>query len=191
MKYGSDFLRVIAGASGGVPLKAPKGQNTRPTTDRLKETLFNILQKEILGSKVLDLFAGSGSLGIEALSRGASYGVFVDKSVLCTKVIQENLIHTRLQERGHVYHDDYMISLRKFKKKEEKFHIIFLDPPYDCNILTNAVQRIKDYDLLEKEGVIVAEKSLKEVVRVEGMVVVRSKIIGISEILFLKMGNES
>jgi 16S rRNA (guanine966-N2)-methyltransferase len=183
----SGSLRVISGEAGGIPLKSTKGSNTRPTTDRMKETLFNILQNEVPGSRVLDLFAGSGALGIEALSRGALGGVFVDKNVHAIQVIQKNLAHTGLLDRGQVLHTDYITALRKLGKKKEKFHIIFLDPPYNQEFLMDAIQRIKDFQLLEKEGLIVVEKSLQESVSIDGAERVREKIMGHSEVWFLKI----
>jgi 16S rRNA (guanine966-N2)-methyltransferase len=183
----SGSLRVISGEAGGIPLKSTKGSNTRPTTDRMKETLFNIIQKEVPGSKVLDLFAGSGALGIEALSRGSVCGVFVDKNVRSIQVIQENLANTGLLDRGKVFQTDYITALRKLGENQEKFHIIFLDPPYDQKFLMDAIQRIKDCQLLEKGGLIVVEKSLQESVSIDGVECVRKKIMGHSEILFLKI----
>ena len=128
-------MRVISGTAKGVSLKTPDGLSTRPTADRVKEALFSIIQFEIPGAKVLDLFGGSGQLGIEALSRGCKSAVFVDHSPVACKLIEENLKRTKLQEQGRVVRSDYLSYLKNCK---EKYDIIVLDPPYAEKFLENA-----------------------------------------------------
>ena len=120
-------MRVITGKARGVVLKTPDGMKTRPTSDRVKEALFSIIQFDIPNAKVLDLFAGTGQLGIEALSRDAKYAVFIDELDQACKLISDNLKKTKLENYARVIRSDYEIYLKNCK---EKFDIIFLDPPY-------------------------------------------------------------
>ena len=150
-------MRVITGKARGVVLKTPDGLQTRPTTDRVKEALFSIIQFEIPGTTVLDLFGGTGQLGIEALSRGAKRAVFVDESSAACKLIKENLRRTRLEQDGQVVQSDYLSFLRNSK---EKFGIIFLDPPYSEIFLENSLNLIREIDILQSGGIIVTERPL-------------------------------
>lgn len=148
-------MRVITGKARGVQLKTPEGLLTRPTTDRVKEALFSIIQFEIPGARVLDLFGGTGQLGIEALSRGAKKAVFVDAREEACKLIRENLSRTRLNQDGQVVRSDYLQYLERCK---DRFDIILLDPPYAEVFLENALKRITEIDILESNGIIVAER---------------------------------
>ena len=150
-------MRVITGKARGVVLKTPDGMATRPTTDRVKEALFSIIQFEIAGGKVLDLFGGTGQLGIEALSRGASSAVFVDASDVACKLIQENLKRTKLADNAKVVRSDYLEYLRRCR---EKFDIILLDPPYAEVFLENSLNFISEIDILQTNGIIVSERPL-------------------------------
>ena len=150
-------MRVITGKARGVVLKTPDGMATRPTTDRVKEALFSIIQFEIAGGKVLDLFGGTGQLGIEALSRGASSAVFVDASDVACKLIQENLKRTKLEDNAKVVRSDYLEYLRRCR---EKFDIILLDPPYAEVFLENSLNFISEIDILQTNGIIVSERPL-------------------------------
>ncbi|MDO5545239.1 MAG: 16S rRNA (guanine(966)-N(2))-methyltransferase RsmD [Eubacteriales bacterium] len=148
-------MRVITGKARGVQLKTPEGMLTRPTADRVKEALFSIINFDIPGADVLDLFGGTGQLGIEALSRGAKRGVFVDAREEACQLIRENLRRTKLSQEGTVVRGDYMDYLNRCK---EKFSIIFLDPPYAEEYLENAIKRITEIDILQTDGIIVAER---------------------------------
>ena len=150
-------MRVITGTARGVQLKTPDGMTTRPTADRVKEALFSIIQFEVPGARVLDLFGGTGQLGIEALSRGAKSAVFVDAGEPACKLIRENLKRTRLEQQGGVVRSDY---LQYLKRCREKFDIIFLDPPYAEVFLENALKCITEIDILQSGGIIVAERPL-------------------------------
>ncbi len=150
-------MRVITGKARGVVLNTPKGTHTRPTSDRVKEALFSIIQFDIPTAKVLDLFGGTGQLGIEALSREAKYAVFVDEREDACKLIRENLRKTRLEGSAKVVRSDYAAYLRTCK---EKFDIIFLDPPYAEVFLENSLKMITEIDILETGGIIVAERPL-------------------------------
>lgn len=148
-------MRVITGKARGVQLKTPEGMLTRPTTDRVKEALFSIIQFEIPGGRVLDLFGGTGQLGIEALSRGAKSAVFVDDREDACRLIRENLKRTRLEGEGKVVRSDYADYLRRCR---EKFEIIFLDPPYAEVFLENSLKIITEIDILQSGGIIIAER---------------------------------
>ena len=150
-------MRVITGTARGVQLKTPDGMTTRPTADRVKEALFSIIQFEIPGAKVLDLFGGTGQLGIEALSRGAKSAVFVDAGEPACKLIRENLKRTRLEQQGSVVRSDYLQYLNRCR---EQFDIILLDPPYAEVFLENALKCITEIDILQSGGIIVAERPL-------------------------------
>ena len=146
-------MRVITGKARGVQLKTPDGMLTRPTADRVKEALFSIINFDVPGANVLDLFGGTGQLGIEAMSRGAERCVFVDAREDACKLIKENLKRTKLE--GTVIRSDYMEYLNRCK---EQFSIIFLDPPYAEEYLENAIKRIAEIDILQTDGIIVAER---------------------------------
>ena len=148
-------MRVITGKARGIVLKTPDGMLTRPTTDRVKEALFSIIQFELPGAKVLDLFGGTGQLGIEALSRGAAEAVFVDAREDACKLIRENLRRTKLEQGGRVVRSDYLDYLKRCK---EKFGIILLDPPYAEVFLENSLKMITEIDILHSGGIIVAER---------------------------------
>lgn len=148
-------MRVITGKARGVQLKTPDGMLTRPTTDRVKEALFSIIHFEIPGARVLDLFGGTGQLGIEALSRGAKKAVFVDAQENACKLIKENLDRAKMTQDGLVVRSDYLQYLNRCR---ERFDIILLDPPYAEVFLENALKRITEIDILESNGIIVAER---------------------------------
>ena len=148
-------MRVITGKARGVQLKTPEGMLTRPTADRVKEALFSIINFDIPGAEVLDLFGGTGQLGIEALSRGAKRCVFVDAREEACQLIRENLKRTKLSQEGMVVRSDYMDFLNRCR---DRFSIIFLDPPYAQEYLENAIKRITEIDILLTDGIIVAER---------------------------------
>lgn len=147
-------MRVITGTARGRRLLEPEGMDTRPTTDRVKEGLFSAIQFEIEGRKVLDLFAGTGQLGIECLSRGAASAVFVDRRADAVKLIRENLKLTELADRARVVAGDSMEFLKSLK---ERFDIVLLDPPYAAGLLEPAIAHLTAFDILNPHGIIVAE----------------------------------
>lgn len=148
-------MRVITGKARGIQLKTPEGLTTRPTSDRVKEALFSIIQFEIPGARVLDLFGGTGQLGIEALSRGAKSATFVDAGEPACRLIRENLRRTKLEGDGKVVRSDYMDYLKRCR---EEYDIIFLDPPYAEVFLENSLKQIAEIDILRSGGIIVAER---------------------------------
>ncbi len=148
-------MRVVAGVARGVNLKTPDGLTTRPTSDRVKEALFSILHFDIPGADVLDLFAGTGQLGIEALSRGAKSTVFIDEGRQACDLVRENLRRTKLSDRATVIQSDYLAFLNRTK---QKFDIILLDPPYAEVFLENALKLISEIDILQSGGIIATER---------------------------------
>ena len=149
-------MRVIAGSARRLNLKTPDGLDTRPTTDRIKETLFNILMPEIPGCRFLDLFAGSGGIGIEALSRGASEAVFVENNRKAVSIIQENLKFTRLSGRAKVLGTDVLTAIRQLSAKGS-FDIIFMDPPYRNSMYAPVLSALSETDLAGQDTLIIAE----------------------------------
>lgn len=150
-------MRVITGKARGIQLKTPDGMLTRPTADKVKEALFSIIQFDVPGASVLDLFSGTGQLGIEALSRGADKAVFVDAREDACKLIRENLKRTKLEDQGNVVRSDYLVYLNRCR---DVFDVIFLDPPYAEEFLENALNRITEIDILRSGGIIVTERPL-------------------------------
>ena len=148
-------MRVITGSARGVRLQTPEGLETRPTGDKVKEALFSAIQFEIEGRTVLDLFAGSGQLGIEALSRGAKRAVFVDSSRSAAALVKENLRRTKFTDQASVIFSDYASYLSRCR---ETFGIIFLDPPYAESFLEKSLEKIVEFDILATGGIIVTER---------------------------------
>ena len=157
-------MRVITGKARGVQLKTPEGIDTRPTTDRVKEALFSIIHFDIPGACVLDLFAGTGQLGIEALSRGAAKAVFVDIREDACRLIKENLKRTKLQSDAQVVKAEYAQYLCNCR---QKFGIIFLDPPYSEDFLEKSLNLIMEIDILQSGGIIVTERPLDKPLMIE------------------------
>ena len=147
-------MRVISGKARGIKLVSLDGETTRPTLDRVKEALFSKIQFELEGATILDLFAGSGSLGIEALSRGAAKAVLCDNSFDAIKIIEENLKRTNLKENATVIKKDYIKCLEDL---DMKFDIIFIDPPYKLDYAALAVDKIFSLNLLADNGYIIVE----------------------------------
>lgn len=152
-------MRVIAGQARRLRLIVPEGNDVRPTTDRTKETIFNIINPYIYNSVFLDLFSGSGSIGIEALSRGAKEAYFVENNVKALRCIEENLNHTKLSTNAHVLKYDFSRALSVLNDGSLQFDIIFLDPPYDKGLEEKAISQIFNYNLLKKDGLIICESS--------------------------------
>lgn len=153
-------MRVIAGKAKRMPLKTVPGNHTRPTTDRIKETLFNILQDDIYDSRFLDLFAGSGAIGIEALSRGAKQAVFVEQNRQAVECIKSNLKFTRLDANAQVLAGDVFSALSKLVS-QPPFSIIFMDPPYNQLWERRVLETLADSSLIDEETLIIVEASME------------------------------
>lgn len=154
-------MRVIAGTARSMPLRCIEGLDTRPTTDRIKETLFNMLQPEIPGCRFLDLFGGSGAIGIEALSRGADFAAFAENNRKAYDCIGENLAFTRLDDRARVFFMEALGALRVLEG-EEPFDIIFLDPPYGKGLEQEVLAYLRNSGLMTEDTTIVLETALSE-----------------------------
>ena len=152
-------MRVISGSARGRRLKELQGMDTRPTTDKVKESLFNIIQFDIEGRRVLDLFGGTGQLGIEALSRGAAHCTFVDMNRQAVAVIRDNLKTVGLSERAAVQQGDALAFLAGCR---QKFDLILLDPPYQTQLLENCIQAVAKFDILSEHGIIMCESAAEK-----------------------------
>lgn len=152
-------MRIIAGQAGGLKLKSLKGRDVRPTLDRVKESMFNIIAFYLPEAEVLDLFAGFGNLGIEALSRSAKNCDFVELKRAHLNIIEENLTKARLLEQAELYQQDVYLYLKSCNKK---YDLIFMDPPYQKKMTTEAIELIIKNNLLKKNGLIISEKSASE-----------------------------
>ena len=152
-------MRVIAGKARSLRLKTIEGMDTRPTTDRIKETLFNMIQPSIADSRFLDLFAGSGGIGIEALSRGASCCVFVEQQRKAAECIRENLAFTRLKDSATLLVTDAVSAVRKLNG-EEAFSWIFMDPPYNHELERQVLEYLQDSTILDENTLIIIEADL-------------------------------
>ncbi len=150
-------MRIISGEMRGFKLRAPKGTDTRPTSDRVKESLFSILGYIESTSKVLDLFAGSGNVGLEFLSRGAEEAYFIDSSAESVSVIKENIKKCRVEDCTYVYKNDVLKSIDILSRKRKKFDYIFLDPPYKRGIAEEVLEKISEADILNEGALVIVE----------------------------------
>lgn len=153
-------MRVVAGKARSLQLVTVPGMDVRPTTDRIKETLFNMIANEVPGSRFLDLFAGSGGIGIEALSRGAEHAVFVDKNRASIQCIRKNLDHVKMNTDASVLQMDAIAAITQLEQKKEVFDIVFMDPPYDCLLEKEVLLRLADSKIISEDTLIITEASL-------------------------------
>lgn len=156
-------MRVISGTARGKKLKSPEGQDVRPTLDRIKEDMFNIIGPAIRGKKVLDLFAGSGALGIEALSRGAEVCYFVDRDKKSLSLTRQNLASTQLTSKARLLETDAENAIKKLSSEGLKFDYIFIDPPYNLRIAETTLQKLQKYNIIQEKAFIILETELEEV----------------------------
>ena len=147
-------MRIISGLARGRKLKEPQGLDTRPTTGKVKESLFNITQFELEGRRVLDLFAGTGQLGLEALSRGAEHCTFVDQRREAAALVRENIALCRFESQSRVAQEEALSFLACCR---ERFDVVFLDPPYQSGLLEKTLERLTQFDILREHGIIVCE----------------------------------
>lgn len=153
-------MRIIAGTARSLPLKTIEGIDTRPTTDRIKETLFNMLQNEVAGAYFLDLFAGSGQIGLEAVSRGAKCAVFVENNKKAAACIEENIRFTKFTERTKLIQSDALSALRSLEGNY-KFDIVFMDPPYQQLYEKKVLEYLKNSSLIDENTLIITEAALE------------------------------
>lgn len=185
-------MRVIAGQARGRKLKAPTGLGTRPITDRIKEALFNVLQNRIADCGFLDLYAGSGSVGIEALSRGAASAVFIDLDQQAVKIIRENLHNCGLQG-GEVYRNDIFNGLNILHRQNRKFDLIYADPPFTQEeLFEKTLHHLSQTDLLYPDGIIIIRVPRKKVMpaSIGVLHLQRSNDYGESSLYYYSLTNE-
>lgn len=181
-------MRVISGSARRIQLKTVSGMSTRPTTDRIKETLFNILQPELYRARFLDLFSGSGAIGIEALSRGCGMAVFVESDREAIACIRENLERTKLFENAAVMQKDVFAAMDQLEKERKCFDIIFMDPPYDMLHEKRVLNRLSGSALIHEDTLIVAEASLEtdfSYIEDSAYKIIREKIYKTNKHIFL------
>lgn len=152
------MMRIITGRARGAKLFTLEGENTRPTSERVKEAVFSMIQFEIEGRTVLDLFAGSGQMALEAVSRGATEAVMIDSSKDAVGIIKKNIDKTKLGDSCQVFCADYSSALSRMEGRR-KFDIVFLDPPYKAGALVPALKQLRKYDLLKPTSIIVCESA--------------------------------
>ena len=150
-------MRVISGKARGLKLNTPKNDDVRPTTDRVKESLFNMINSYIMDSDILDLFAGTGSLGIECLSRGANQCIFVDNSKESINIVKSNIKKSRVENESIVLNVDFKSAINSLALKNKQFDVIFMDPPYYKNMFSDALSAVDNNNLLKEDGIIVVE----------------------------------
>jgi len=178
-------MRIIAGRAGGLKLKSLKGREVRPTLDRVKESMFNIIAFYLPGSEVLDLFAGFGGLGIEALSRGAEKADFVEIKRSHLKIIEDNLKKAKLFEEAAIFNQDVYLYL---KNCSQQYDLIFMDPPYNNDMTAEAVELIVKNNLLKENGLIISEKSAEEeAAEFNGLSIIKNKRYGNSLLTIYKL----
>lgn len=178
-------MRIITGSARGTKLQTPEGLDTRPTIERVKEALFSMIQFELDGKRVLDLFAGSGQLGLEALSRGAAKATFIDADREASEIIKANAKKTKLFEQSVVLNTDYKAFIRGNAGKQ-RFDIIFLDPPYAENLIEDALLRLLRADMVADGALVVCESDRPEPIEVEGLTLRRHASYGKVHITLLE-----
>lgn len=186
-------MRVIAGTCRSLRLKTPPGADVRPTTDRIKETLFNIISARVPGADFLDLFCGCGAIGIEALSRGAASSVFVDSSDTSIRFTRENLEFTKLADRAEIIRSDAAGVISRLFVEGKRFDVIFMDPPYSNGLERKVLGELSHFNLLKEDGTIIVEaKNDTDFSYVSGLgfEIAREKLYGSNKHMFITLSEE-
>jgi 16S rRNA (guanine966-N2)-methyltransferase len=178
-------LRVIAGTARGTRLKAPRGFNVRPTADRVKEALFSIIASRVPGSRFIDLYAGSGAIGIEALSRGACFCIFVDRRKENLALIKENLAKTRLEGSARLLLSDAQKALTALSAEEEQYDLVYLDPPYSMTDPGLVVTSVITGKVISDDGLIIVEHARSNRQWAERFEGIRQKVYGDTCLTFI------
>ena len=181
-------MRVISGSNRGMNLVAPEGMDTRPTTDRIKETLFNMISFDIYDCRFLDLFSGSGQIGIEALSRGAKEAVFVEKDKKAYECIEKNLEKARLLDRASILKTDVSMALNRLNG-HDTFDIVFMDPPYNKQIEKSVLEQLAGSSIISEDTIIIVEASLEtefDYISSIGYTITKEKVYKTNKHIFLK-----
>ncbi|WP_245628469.1 16S rRNA (guanine(966)-N(2))-methyltransferase RsmD [Fervidicola ferrireducens] len=179
------MMRITGGMFRGRRIKSLPGESTRPTSDIVRESLFNILGEKIVNCSFLDIFAGTGSVGIEALSRGAEKAAFIEKSGFACRVIKENLDILGVSEKGIIIKSDFLKGLRKLENTNTTYDVIFLDPPYNKGYASNCLEVLTCSKLLKPGFIIVVQHSVSEIIKVPPKVTCyKEKRYGITRLSF-------
>jgi len=180
-------MRIISGTSKGRKLVTPRSHSVRPTSDRVKESIFNILRGEIEGNRVLDLFAGTGNLGIEALSRGAEKAIFVEKRRQATRLIQRNLAQLGLKDRSEILPKEANRAIGILMQRGESFDLILMDPPYEKGLIQKTLSKLNSHPIYCGNSILVIEHNRREPLplNIEGWSLIRQQRIGDTLISFL------
>ena len=180
-------MRIISGKAKGTKLYTLQGDNTRPTLDRVKESIFNIIQSQIPEATVLGLFAGSGAIGLEMLSRGAKKAILCDKSKEAIGIIKKNIQKTHMEEKVELYNIDFKECIEKVSK--EKFDIIYIDPPYETNFIEKSLEKIIEKNIIQENGIIILEtddeKRIKKEIEKINVAIIDERKYGRANIIFL------
>ena len=185
-------MRIISGKARGTKLYTLEGENTRPTLDRVKESIFNILQNQIEGSKILDLFAGSGAIGLEFLSRGADKAILCDKSKDAINIIKKNVEKTHMEQKTQIFNADFENCLEKVKN--EQFDIIYLDPPYETDYILKSLKKILQLNITKEKSLIIIEtddeKRIEKQIENIDVKIVDKRKYGRATIIFVSLKKE-
>ena len=184
-------MRIIAGTHRGRLLVTPKGNHTRPTRGRVRESIFNIIRNEIKGAAVLDLFAGSGAMGLEALSRGAMSAVFVDNAKPAWDAMDQNIRALKMTDRSRLLYLDYADALRRLQSEKRRFDIIFLDPPYDMTDRDALFFQIQKSGVLERDALIVFERAKWNMLVPTGLTIADERSYGETSVSFIRNASEA
>ena len=180
-------MRIISGMARGRRLQAPKGERTRPTHDRVREAVFSMLLPRLSDAAVLDLFAGSGAMGLEAVSRGAANAVFVDSDYAAVQAIRANVAAVGAGNSCRVMHSDATMALKKLSAQGEQFSIVLLDPPYEAGLLIGALEQLHQLELLAQGAAIVCEYSAGAAPTIpQGYTLLRQKRYGAAQVALLQ-----
>ncbi len=180
-------MRIVAGEAKGARLQVPPGREVRPTSDRVREAVFSSLGTSVRGARVLDLFGGSGALGLEAMSRGASEAVFVERSGMIRKVLETNIATLGYQKNSRVIPGNALGALRRLGSEKERFDIVFVDPPYASDLAQRAVEELAASDLMTPLAIIVVERTGSKIIHYpKSLQVSTTKRYGNTAITFLR-----
>ncbi len=185
-------MRVTGGQARGIPIKAPKGMRTRPTSDKVREAMFETLGAHVVDAQVLDLFAGSGALGIEALSRGSNFAVFVDNSTVAVRIINENLKKTAFLEKGRIIQADFRVAIKNLKKAGRRFDLVLIDPPYEGGLYGEIAASLGKDSITHPETIIIVEyfKKTEPPRNISGIPLVRTRSYGQTALSYYSASSE-
>jgi 16S rRNA (guanine966-N2)-methyltransferase len=185
-------MRIITGIAKGRIIKAPEGLDTRPTADRVKQSLFNIINNKVLGSRVLDLFAGTGNLGLEAISQGAIECTFIEHNKKTFSILADNIKLLGFENKIEKFQGDAIENLKMLSKKGKEYDLILLDPPYGKGLIETAIEQIDKLQLLSNDGIIVSEYDSNDIMpeKIGTLLIYRTVKYGRTKISFWNRGEQ-